>query len=345
MRSKILPFCWGVMMGLSPTVAVAQSSLFGPLPLEPTADTAPPAGDVTGAETEELVVSQTDRYTVQMPIVPQTDTHTTAIRGGTLVWTVSTARQEGELYAIAYTDLPLDALELGREDILESLQTRPFFSDFDWQAIAQSGHRIFLHDLPGIEYLYVDQGRFSALRLYLANRRLYLVMASSSDLSKVDQFINSFEIASIWRPFESAAGRFSVSVPMAPVTSSQVTDYRGNRLNWQQFTVYNLMAPDDAYQIAYVDLPASAAAREPAILFDEIADLVLTPLEAAAIAASGQPISLQGHPGREYATTISSGKSYVLRFYLVEERLYGVLSGSQSLNNHAQFLNSFQLQE
>lgn len=331
MRSHLLGLCFGLMIGLSSSPqTVAQASDFAPLP-------------ETAQETTTFI-NEPGRFSVQMPGDRQTTTHQTTIPGGTLDWTLSSGSEEGSVYAVAYTDLPLSVLEMGYEEIIESVRSRPFFDDFAWSAIADSGHRISLGDFPGREFLHIGAGgRFSALRLHLANRRLYVVLASATDLEAVSQFISSFQIASIWRPFVDEAGRFEVHVPMAPVTAAQTMAYRGDRLDWRQFTMYNLMAPGDAYQIAYTDLPASALTRDAATLIDEVANLILTPLEAEEITASGVPISLQGYPGRQYATTLD-GKSYVLRFYRVDDRLYGILAGSRSLDNHAEFLNSFQIQ-
>lgn len=320
--------------------ALAESPQFAPLPNDEA-----PAADSPEESAPAAVKSAAGHYQVALPPDPATQTHTTAIQGGTLTWTVSTAQQDGALYAVAYADLPLDVLNLGYENVVESLRDRPFFDEFGWQAIASSGHRIQLDNFPGREFMAVNSGQISAMRLYLANRRVYAVLAAAPELASVNQFLDSFAIESIWRPFVSEAGRFSVRVPMAPVVSTQTLDYRGDRLDWQQFTVYNLMAPDDAYQIAYVDLPDSALARGTDVVFDEMGALIAAPLGADELVTSGIAFTQQDFPGREYRLTAASGKSYILRFYLVNERLYGVLSGSRSLTNHTQFLDSFHLLE
>jgi hypothetical protein len=333
---------FSVTVGLAASLPVlAQSPQFAPLPSE-----AIPAADRPEISPPEIgtVADEMGHFRVALPMDAKSHTHQTTIQGGTLTWTVATARQDNTLYGIAYADLPLDELALGYENVIESLRDRPFVDDFNWQAIANRGRRIYLDDFPGREFMYVSQGQVSAMRLYLVNRRVYVVLAAASELTTINQFLDSFAVESIWRPFVSEAGRFSVRVPMAPVVSTQPLDYRGDRLDWQQFTIYNLTAPGDTYQIAYVDLPAGALARGAETIFDDIGRLIAVPLEAEALVDLGVPITLQTFPGREYSLTTASGKSYILRFYLANERLYGVLSGSRAVNNHTQILDSFQIQ-
>lgn len=283
------------------------------------------------------------RYVVEMPAAPEFTTRTTPVEGGLLTWNLTIAEQGESVYAIAYTDLPLDLLASGQTIVSEGLQNRPLLEGFDWQSIAQPGQPISQGNIRGLEFLSFEDSRLSALRLYLANRRLYAVMAASPELTQVSQFMQSFQIDSLWQPFASEAGRFSVNVTMAPVVTTQSSEYQGNRLDWQQFTIYNLMAPADAYQIAYTDLPIEFSADTTDAMLSEIASSILVDLDVEALAESVTTISLQSYPGREYTTTTQSGKSYVLRFYLADERLYGVLAGSQSLENLDQFLSSFRI--
>ena len=79
-------------------------------------------------------------------------------------------------------------------------------------------------------------------------------------------------------------------------------------------------------------------------LLEDVATLVLTELNAPNLATNGTTISLAGMPGREYGLTKPDGRSYVLRLFLADQRLYGLLAASESLDNLNHFLSSFQVQ-
>ncbi|MGD1943512.1 MAG: hypothetical protein ACFB0G_19635 [Leptolyngbyaceae cyanobacterium] len=359
---------------LLPPMAIAQNTLFAPLPTRsvpvapepieseatessatatnPTQPGSTPASipsespvvsNLEAATDLEAAPNDDGRYVVNMPVTPQFATRTTPVAGGLLTWNLAIAEQAEGIYAVAYTDLPLDLLASGQTIVSEGLQDRPLLEEFGWQAISQPGQPISQGNIRGLEFLYFADSRLSALRLYLANRRLYAVMAVSPELTQVSQFMESFRLDSLWQSFVSEAGRFRVDVTMAPVVTTQSSEYQGDRLDWQQFTIYNLMAPADAYQIAYTDLPAGLAAEAAEAMLSNIATSILADLDAEALAGSASTIALQRYPGREYTATTPAGKSYVLRFYLTDERLYGVLAGSQSLENLDHFLSSFRI--
>jgi hypothetical protein len=294
---------------------------------------------------ESIVHSETGRFSVQLPVELEATTATTEISGDTLTWNISTANQGDTLYAVAYTDLPLEILALGQEAVIDSLEARPFLQEFDWQTLRNRGQQISLGDIPGIEFLELEAGQVSAARFYLANRRLYAVMASSPDLHEVSQFLESFAIDSLWRPFVSEEGGFTVDLPMAPVFTPQQVDYQGSTLDWWQYVGYNLYAPEDRYGFAYADLPDDLTIDNADALLEDVATRVLIELNAPNLATTGTAISLEGMPGREYVLTKPSGPSYVLRLLLADQRLYGLLATSESLDNLDRFLSSFQVQE
>jgi hypothetical protein len=288
--------------------------------------------------------SEPGRYSVQVPVSLQAAAKTTAISGTTLDWTIDQASQGGTFYAVAYTDLPLELLALGQAAVVESLTSSPLTEGVNWQAIANRGQRVTLGDLAGMEYLHLAEGQVSAVRFYLANRRLYAVMASSPDLQAANQFLDSFAIDSLWRPFVSEEGRFSVDLPMAPVATPQQVSYQGTLLNWWQFVGYNLHAPGDRYGFAYVDLPPSVSSSNADAVLADVATQVLTELQVPELTMTGTVIALEGHPGRQYLLTHANGQSYVMRLYLVDRRIYGLLAASKSLNHLNQFLTSFEVQ-
>lgn len=299
----------------------------------------------TAAGGEQLVHSEMGRFSVQLPVELDATTATTEISGDTLTWNISSARQGDTLYAVAYTDLPLEILAMGQEAVIDSLESRPFLQGFDWQTLNNRGQQVTLGEIPGIEFLELEAGQMSAARFYLANRRLYAVMASSPDLHEVSRFLDSFAIDSLWRPFISEEGGFTVDLPMAPVFTPQQIEYQGRTLDWWQYVGYNLYAPDDRYGFAFADLPEDLTITDGDTFLKDVATLVLTGLNAPNLATNGTVISIEGMPGREYALTKPSGQSYVLRLFLADERLYGLLITSESLNNLDRFLSSFQVQE
>lgn len=288
--------------------------------------------------------SETGRYSVLVPLDAQAAPTTTTVGSQSLTWTVSTARQGNSLYGVAYTDLPPELLAQGGEVVIESLRSSPFFEEFNWEMLASRGQPVDLGEIPGLEFTHLEAGKASAARFYLANRRLYAVVASAPDLHGVSQFVETFAIDDLWRPFISEEGQFSVDLPMAPVFTPQQVSYQDKTLNWWQYVGYNLYSPDDRYGFAYADLPDDLVVRNPDILLQEVATLVLTELNAPNLATVGTTISLGEMPGREYALTKADGQSYVLRLYLDDRRLYGLLATSNSLNNLDRFLSSFQVQ-
>jgi len=128
----------------------------------------------------QAVISKQGQFTVLAPGSPQAETTSTPVTGKTLTWQVAKIRNGQELYAVAYTDLPLAVLAQGREAVLNGLKSRLLANDFDWSAIAAQGQRISLGDIPGMEYLSLRNGKVSALRLYLVNLRLYGVFATAA---------------------------------------------------------------------------------------------------------------------------------------------------------------------
>jgi hypothetical protein len=302
-----------------------------------------PAGVQLGQSGWQSFTSKEGRFTVQAPLTPTSETTSTTVSGKSLDWQVAKMRNGAELYAVAYTDLPLSVLALGKEPVLESLKGRLLTSDFDWKAIALRGHRISLGNIPGMEYLSLRNGQVTALRLYLVNRRVYGVLAKASTLDQVSQFMDSFQVASIWQPFTSRTGKFTVKVPMTPIVTTEVVKTPNHTFSWSKFEARNLYAKDDTYVVAFADLPPKLVKAGVDTALTEATRDTLTALGIPAMATQGRTISLNGMPGREFMGTTNAGRSLVMRFYLSGNRLYGVFVGSQSLENLDNFLSSFQV--
>ncbi|MGF1571036.1 MAG: hypothetical protein ACFCVD_23665 [Nodosilinea sp.] len=322
-------------------IVLLSLSLGLSLTLVPNVFVSPTLAQTTPAS--KTVLSRQGRFTVQLPTTPQTTTATTTVAGDTLTWILSQGRDGDSVYAVAYTDLPLKVLAQGREAVLASLQASPLVAELDWASLSSGGRSVTQGELPGIEFFHLADGQVSVLRLYLANRRVYAVMAASTDLAGVNQFIDSFTIDSIWRPYTSEVGRFSVNVPMAPVATQGFIEYNGIVIDWRQFTARNLMAPGDVYGVAYADLPAGLRSGQNNALVRELARSALASVESFPDSSVAVPITLNDHPGYEYKFTSAAGRGQVLRFYLVDGRMYSVLAASNSLANLDRFLSSFQV--
>jgi hypothetical protein len=73
--------------------------------------------------------------------------------------------------------------------------------------------------------------------------------------------MNSFNVESLWQPFTSATGKFTVKLPLAPIATDEVTKYQGKTTQWTKFEAKNLYAKDDSYIVAYNDLPSQSATK------------------------------------------------------------------------------------
>jgi hypothetical protein len=281
------------------------------------------------------------RFSVQAPGTLQPETATTTIATTSLNWTIHALRTGTDRYAVAYTDLPLEVLQMGRTAVIESLKQRLLANDFDWQAIANRGQRINWAGIPGMEFLDLRNNKVSTLRLFLVKRRLYGVFATTSNLADAHRFVNSFGVAPLWQPFVSKTGQFSVKLPMAPIVSTESTEYQGQKFNWVKFNSKNVYALEDSYVVAYSDLSPSAMQAGADVVLKNAAQTTLGALGIPEPRPQGRAIALGKNPGQEFMATAKSGQSVVLRFYLVGQRLYGVFSSSKSLTNLDQFLNSF----
>lgn len=334
------------MMPISKLTGLSLAVLLG-FGLQPQAqgqtppEVAPPAAPISAHPETSVYVSDQGRFTVSLPEQPETSTHTITMAENTLTWTLTTARTPASAFAIAYTDLPLDVLAQGQAAVLDSLQTQPLLAGLDWAAISNRGTAVYLDGIPGREHLHLSQGRFSAVQFYLVNRRLYAVMATAPTVSEIHAFTHSFALDDPWRSFVSETGGFSVDVPSTPIVTPHRSDYQGEPFTWRQFTIYNLMAAGETYHIAYTDLPANLAADNTTAWLSDIVPTVLPDLDATALAAIGTPVLRQGYTGRQYLLTGNNGLSYVVQFYQVDNRLYGIVASSRSVQNLDRFLSSF----
>jgi hypothetical protein len=176
---------------------------------------------------ERHYVSKLGGFSVAMPSHPEVSTRSMGLGDGTLEWTLMTTRVDESTFAVAYADIPLALLTLGQDAVVDRLKTQPLLEGVDWQAISNRGELVHLDGIPGREYLHLSEGRFSDVRFYLVNRRLYAVSTSSPELGEVYQFADSFQIADPWRSFVSEVGNFSVDIPAPPIVTPHQIEYQG----------------------------------------------------------------------------------------------------------------------
>lgn len=155
-----------------------------------------------------------------------------------------------------------------------------------------------------------------------------------------------FQIAqSIWKPFSSSEGGFTVLMPGIPTEENNNVTTKFGSLTVHTFYVRR---NDEAlYAVAYSDLPDNISENS-----SDIEQLLAEAPSGFSEGAGGrlvnqQPISLGNFPGREFRLELSEGAIARGRIYLVNKRLYQVVVGTNNERNLTKsiqgFLNSFQL--
>ena len=155
-----------------------------------------------------------------------------------------------------------------------------------------------------------------------------------------------FQIAqSIWKPFSSSEGGFTVLLPGIPTEENKSVDTKFGSITVHTF--YVRRNNESLYAVAYSDLPDSISANS-----NEINQLLAEAPSGFSEGAEGrlvnqEPISLGNFPGREFRLELSEGAIARGRFFLVNRRLYQVVVGTNNERNLTKsiqgFLNSFQL--
>ncbi|GAB4373178.1 MAG: hypothetical protein Kow00121_16200 [Elainellaceae cyanobacterium] len=281
-------------------------------------------------------------FTIQFPGEPETRTRTVPIAGQPYDWTIFRMQDETGFYAVAYTDLTPETIELGANAVIDSIENT-LTEEFNWSALNGRGKSIEVDGYPAREIIGTQNNQLSVLRLVLADQRLYAVMSSSEDLTEIGQFIDSFAVQP-WQLYESAEGGFSVALPMPPEPETETTDWTGKEFTWTVLESRNFIAPNDSYAVAYTDVsPEDLQAGEEALL-DRVGVNLIERLQPQAVIENGREISLEGNPGRSFIATTEDGQIVGVNFYLVGQRLYGVGARADDVANISQFIDSFQVQ-
>ncbi|HHP7231764.1 MAG TPA: hypothetical protein ACFCUY_13015 [Xenococcaceae cyanobacterium] len=285
---------------------------------------------------------QAPQFTVQMPGEPETTTLTIPIADATTEWTVIRDLDESELYAVAYTDLTQETIELGADIIIDSIKDT-LVSEFNWSALNERGRTITVDGLPGKELIGTQNNQVSILRLILADRRLYALMSRSDNIGNIGQFFDSFAVQ-FWQPYVFEAGGFTVSLPLPPSEETETIELAGKQYTWNVVEGRNFKFPNESYMAAYTDVTPEDLQGGADELLESVGKSLMTKLPLRTIVESGREVSLNDAPGRAYVAINESEQVVAVHFYLVDQRLYALSASSEDITNISQFLNSFAIQ-
>jgi hypothetical protein len=150
---------------------------------------------------------------------------------------------------------------------------------------------------------------------------------------------------SIWKPFSSTTGGFTILMPGIPNEEQKVIN---TQLGSTTVYAFSVTRNNQAfYGVAYSDLPANIADNPREI--DQLLSEVISSFSevVGGKLVSQQPINLGNFPGREFRLQLAEEVVVVGRAYLVNQRLYQIVVGTDKeryLTKSIQgFFNSFQL--
>lgn len=129
-------------------------------------------------------------------------------------------------------------------------------------------------------------------------------------------------IDSAWSAFKSPHGKFSVSLPSAPMTMKMPLDIKGVKIELNM-----VAARDDAesfYTVAYCDLPADkVSASDPETILERYVGGIQKNMKGDVL--SNHSIKLKAIPGREFSIRKDDGKVALARVYLKGTRIYQLM--------------------
>lgn len=124
-------------------------------------------------------------------------------------------------------------------------------------------------------------------------------------------------------PVTSKEGRFSVVFPGKPDTGvTQANSAEGTR----KVTSTLAKKGSDDFGVTWSDFPTSFLAAGPTAVLEQVRDKVVGDVKGTLV--SSEPITLDGKPGLAVEANVPTGPTkgtYVVRFYLVGNRMYEVL--------------------
>jgi len=153
------------------------------------------------------------------------------------------------------------------------------------------------------------------------------------DTEAIDKLVNPEP--PVWTEFRSEEGRFTVLMPVKPVSQASTIETPQGRFEQHVFIASHFPL---ICSIAYVDLPKQiSAANDVDGFFGGVRDEFIK--EVGGKLASESSLSLEGHPGREIKVYMFRG-DLRLRLFLVGDRLY-VLSLIKSSETDEETLKKF----
>jgi len=147
-----------------------------------------------------------------------------------------------------------------------------------------------------------------------------------------------------WKPYSSSEGKFSVSMPEEPRSTTMLVETERGRL----FT-HIVSASDrdlNEYMVSWTDYNKDVEYKSTEKTFERMRDALIQSKEGKLISES--PVSLSGRAGRAFAFTDRDGRTVNVRFFFVGQRSYQVQVESRTSENLAdadRFLKSFRVQD
>jgi len=281
--------------------------------------------------------SSNGQFTTRFPGEPESRTRTVPIAGQPYDWTIFRLQTGTGFYAVAYTDLTAETIELGASAVIDSIKNT-LTEEFNWSALNGSGKSTTVDGYPTREIIGTQNNQLSVLRLVLADQRLYAVMSTSEDLTEIGQFLDSFAVEP-WQPYVSEEG----DLPLSPTDETESIELAGTEFEWNVIEGRNFTASDDSYSVAYTDVLSEDLQAGADDLLNRVGTNLIERWNAQNVVESGREISLDGNPGRSFVGTNAEGQIVAVRLYVVGQRMYGVGVLSDNIANISRFLDSFEV--
>lgn len=100
-----------------------------------------------------------------------------------------------ETYLFARARLSNRYLQKGSREVLNEM-TRYFLGEFDCEELEEYAKHISYENYPGREFKIVEDKAGLVMRLYLVERKLYLLLVASDRLQEATKAIDSFKLIS-----------------------------------------------------------------------------------------------------------------------------------------------------
>lgn len=152
-------------------------------------------------------------------------------------------------------------------------------------------------------------------------------------------------VQSVWQPFSSSRGNFTVLMPGKPTEAQQTINTQAGAIKLLRFQT--VRKGEAGYIVGYADLPNNVI-NTPADINNFFSGVTASMLaQSKGKLLSRRNIKLRTYPGREIKLQVSPGVTTRSRFYLVNQRFYMMSVVTAKEQNLAKsidgFFNSFRL--